>query len=71
MPIQRACDAEKQAGNKTSNGPRRAQGKIDDNESSILRRKACVSCRGYQRYPAECVIVHKFKVAPRIKIIRP
>ena len=40
-------------------------------EFSILRRKACVSCRGYQRYPAERVIVHKFKVAPRIKIIRP
>ena len=46
MPLQRACDAENQAGNKLSNGPRRVQ------SNARLRRVFCnvsayVSCRGY------------------------
>ena len=36
MPLQRACDAEKQARNKLSNGPLRAQS--NEFTQSILRR---------------------------------
>ena len=52
MPLQRACDAENQAGNKLSNGPRRAQSNV------FLHRVFCdVAGRrhlpGICRYPAK------------------
>ena len=54
MPPQRACDAENQAGNKLSNGPRRAQSKAlfpDTPEAESAEYSATlqayVSCRGY------------------------
>lgn len=34
MPLQRVCDDEKQAGNKLSNGPRRAQSNVISTEYS-------------------------------------
>ena len=46
MPLQRACDAENQAGNKLSNGPRRAQSNGDFPEYSATLQ-ADVICRGY------------------------
>ena len=50
MPSQRACDAENQARNKLSNGPRRVQ------SNAIYRRVFCnvrayVSCREYVSIP--------------------
>lgn len=45
MPLQRVCDAEKQARNTGSNGPRRVQG---NGESGVFcNALGCVSSRGY------------------------
>ena len=44
MTSQRARGAESRAGNKSANGPRRAQGTA---KAKYLRRRTRVSCRGY------------------------
>lgn len=46
MPLQRACDAEKQARNKLSNGPLRAQSNVIFTKYSATLQ-ADVICRGY------------------------
>ncbi len=46
MPLQRACDAEKQVRNKLSNGPLRAQSNVIFTEYSATLQ-AGVTCRGY------------------------
>ena len=46
MLLQRVRDAESRVKHRLSNGPLRAQSKVRIGPS-ILRRKACVSCRGY------------------------
>ena len=51
MPLQRACWAEKQVGNKLSNGPQRAQGNVFS--QSILRRLGRRNRPGICWYPAE------------------
>lgn len=48
-PIQRTCDAENQAGNEPSNGPRRAHSKALCRVFCDV--KAYVSCRGYEGIP--------------------
>ncbi len=58
MPLQRACGAEKQVGNKLSNGPLRAQSNVDDSELRFRHRVFCdVEGRrhmpGICRYPAK------------------
>ena len=45
MPLQRVCDAEKQARNTGSNGPRRVQGNGDS--GVFCNVLGCVSSRGY------------------------
>lgn len=71
MPLQRARVAESRVRNRLSNGPLRAQ------SNAIISRvfcdvKAYVSCRGYVgillKSSEQSV---EFKVAPRIKNIRP
>ncbi len=48
MPLQRACGAEKQVGNKLSNGPQRAQSNVDDSDTEYSATlQADVICRGY------------------------
>jgi len=46
MPLQRACDAGNQAGNKLSNGPLRAQSNVIFTKYSATLQ-ADVICRGY------------------------
>ncbi len=46
MPLQRVRDAENRAGNKLSNGPRRAQSNVVSTEYSATLQ-ADVICRGY------------------------
>ncbi|MCX4267905.1 MAG: hypothetical protein OSJ62_04485 [Lachnospiraceae bacterium] len=46
MPLQRACDAEKQVRNKLSNGPLRVQSNVIFTEYSATLQ-ADVICRGY------------------------
>ncbi len=46
MPLQRVCDAEKQARNKLSNGPLRAQSNVFITKYSATLQ-ADVICRGY------------------------
>ncbi len=50
MPIQRACVAESQARNKSSNGPLRVQSNAR-RAQSILQRMARVRGRGYVGIP--------------------
>ena len=52
MPLQRVCDAENQARNKLSNGPRRAQSKVQE-VLSILRREGRRYLPGICQYPAK------------------
>ena len=54
LTLQRARDAESQAGNRQTNGPLRAQGTAGWASPpllSILRREAYVTCRGYVGIP--------------------
>ena len=78
MPLQRACDAENQARNKLSNGPRRVQSNVIHTHRVFCNVWAYVSCRGYagillSAQGRSCEI----RVAPRITphfnrhIIRP
>ena len=47
MPLQRTCDAEKQARNKLSNGPLRAQSNVIFITEYSATLQASVICRGY------------------------
>ena len=47
MPVQRACDAENQAGNKLSNGPLRAQ-------SNVGPHRVCCDVGGRRHLPGIC-----------------
>ncbi len=47
MPLQRTCDAEKQARNKLSNGPPRAQSNVIFITKYSATLQASVICRGY------------------------
>ena len=79
MPVQRACVAEKQAGNRSSrktrrfvafsrNRPLRVQGTAAHLPHSILQRRAYVSCRGCVGIPPSAWgRSHEVRVAPRIK----
>ena len=66
MPFQRACDAENQARNKSSNGPLRAQSKaMQVAEYSATHRHASVA--GNMLVFRKEREVSRNKVAPRVK----
>ena len=52
MPLQRACDAEKQVRNKLSNGPLRVQSNVRCAQS-ILQREGIRQLSGICWYPAK------------------
>ena len=67
MPVQRACDAESQAGNGAPNGPPRVQSNVDDRKV-FCNVGAYVSCRGCVGIPPSAWgHAHEVRVAPRIK----
>ena len=73
MPLQRACDAENQARNKLSNGPRRVQSNVNSRLTEYSATCWHTSVAGrYDGISAKRTGNREFKVAPRIvKIIRP
>jgi hypothetical protein len=67
MPLQRACDAESQVGNKLSNGPLRVQSNVIS--QSILQRVGIRQLPRIYRYPAKSTgLSRECKVAPRIVV---
>ena len=69
MPLQRACDAEKQVRNKLSNGPRRVQSNASNCEV-FCNVWAYVSCREYVGILLSARgRSREFKVAPRIRYL--
>ncbi len=66
MPLQRACDAEKQVRNKLSNGPLRVQSNVRCAQS-ILQREGIRQLSGICWYPAKGIgFTCEIKVAPRM-----
>lgn len=65
MPLQRVCDAEKQARNTGSNGPRRVQGNGDS--GVFCNALGCVSSQGYVGILQSGIARGLYKASPAMK----
>ena len=72
MPLQRACDAEKQVRNELSNGPLRVQSNVRCAQS-ILQREGIRQLSGICWYPDKCTAkpVNQGGTADIVYAIRP